>query len=153
MNVTVAVEDPRQDDIIALLDAGTRELRGIYPPEHSFLLDIDQLCTPQTTLVAARRDGALLGIGAIVAYDDWAEVKRMFVAVDARGQGIGERIIAALETQARAQGIAHLRLETGDQQLAAIRLYTRLGFGRCARFGDYPDDPIHVFMEKHLPPG
>ena len=46
-------------------------------------------------------------------------------------------------------------LETGDAQRAAIRLYERAGYTRCAAFGPYAAMPLHaiehsVFFEKRL---
>ncbi len=47
-------------------------------------------------------------------------------------------------------GIPCLRLETGIKQDAAIALYEKNGFARIGYFGDYPNDPLSVFMEKRL---
>jgi putative acetyltransferase len=56
----------------------------------------------------------------------------------------------ALERNARERGISTLRLETGIHQPEAIGLYEKLGFRKRDRFGEYPDDPVSVFMEKIL---
>ena len=58
--------------------------------------------------------------------------------------------MAALEAEARAQGLPLMRLETGDDLYPAHRLYERHGFLRCGPFGDYVDGPHSVFMEKRL---
>lgn len=41
-----------------------------------------------------------------------------------------------------------IRLATGSRQPEAIGLYTHLGYKRRGPFGDYPDDPVLLFMEK-----
>jgi putative acetyltransferase len=41
-------------------------------------------------------------------------------------------------------------LETGPDQPEALGLYERYGFARRGPYGDYPDDPLSVFMEKRL---
>jgi putative acetyltransferase len=74
------------------------------------------------------------------------------VCPEARGRGIGERLLAALEEHARSDGIPMLRGESGVHQPAALRVCERAGFVRCGPFGDYPDDPLSVFMEKQLGP-
>jgi hypothetical protein len=43
-----------------------------------------------------------------------------------------------------------LRLETGIHQSEAIGLYERFGFQRIPPFGDYQEDPLSIFFEKHL---
>jgi putative acetyltransferase len=43
-----------------------------------------------------------------------------------------------------------VRLETGTLQPEALRLYETAGFTRRGPYGDYPDDPCNVFMEKRL---
>jgi GNAT superfamily N-acetyltransferase len=69
--------------------------------------------------------------------DGDAELKRMFVIREARGQGLARRILAALEESARDAGRVRMVLETGDQQPEAIALYTSSGYELCEKFGFY----------------
>lgn len=149
----VRMEPPRQPEVAALLAASDAAAQALYPPESNHLLDLASLETPYVRFFVARRDGLAIGCGAIVlAGDGTAEIKRMFVSDDARGSGVSHALMAALEAAARAEGIAALRLETGIHSHAALRLYDRHGFARRGPFGDYWDDPLSVFMEKHLAP-
>jgi putative acetyltransferase len=64
-------------------------------------------------------------------------------------------VLARIEETARAHGRDVLRLETGDKQVAAMRLYERAGFTRCGVFGDYAALDAaalatSVFFEKRL---
>jgi putative acetyltransferase len=43
-----------------------------------------------------------------------------------------------------------LRLETGPYQHEALALYTSAGYERRGPYGDYPDDPLSVFMQKRI---
>jgi putative acetyltransferase len=43
-----------------------------------------------------------------------------------------------------------LRLETGVDQAAAIRLYEAAGYRRIPPFGPYWDDPVSLCYEKML---
>ena len=52
----------------------------------------------------------------------------MGVHPDYRGQGIGERLLAACIAKARAKGITRIELETRIDNARAIRLYEKLGF-------------------------
>ncbi|MET7615921.1 GNAT family N-acetyltransferase [Streptomyces sp. NPDC005408] len=70
--------------------------------------------------------------------DGDAELKRMYVIREARGQGLARRILAALEDDARAAGRTRMVLETGTKQPEAIALYISSGYELCAqKFGHY----------------
>lgn len=74
----------------------------------------------------------------------------MFVTPAHRGRGIGQQVLAALESRARELGYSILRLETGNGQPEAIRLYTSVGYREIPCFGEYVDDPLSICFEKHL---
>ena len=70
--------------------------------------------------------------------DGDAELKRMFVVREARGQGLARRILAMLEDDARLAGRVRMVLETGIEQPEAIALYTSSGYEPAeAKFGHY----------------
>lgn len=147
----VHAEPPGQPEVIALLEASDAAALALYPPESNHLLDLSSLEQPGVRFFVARRGGVAVGCGAVVLADDGtAEIKRMFVADEARGSGAAQAILAALEQCARAEGVVALRLETGVESHAALRLYGRQGFVRRRAFGEYWDDPLSVFMEKAL---
>jgi putative acetyltransferase len=81
---------------------------------------------------------------------EYGEIKRMFVRADARGLKIGRRLLAALEAQARREGLTVLRLETGIYQPEAHALYRAVGFSESGPYGGYAPDPLSIFMEKRL---
>jgi putative acetyltransferase len=147
----IAQEHPDQPDIVAMLAQLDAYFGALYPAESNHLMDVRSLCLPGVVFLVAR-DGAgrALGCGALVARGDYAEVKRMFVAPAARGQGAGGRLLAEIVARARAAGFASLKLETGIKQPEAIALYERDGFAYCAPFGDYVPDPLSHFMSKEL---
>jgi ribosomal protein S18 acetylase RimI-like enzyme len=66
-----------------------------------------------------------------------AELKRMYVSPLLRGKGLGRRLLAALEAEARALGARRVVLETGVRQLAALALYRATGFQPIPLFGEY----------------
>jgi GNAT superfamily N-acetyltransferase len=72
--------------------------------------------------------------------DGDAEIKRMFVIREARGQGLARRILAALEDSARAAGRRRMVLETGTEQPEAIALYISSGYVPITKFGLYRFD-------------
>jgi putative acetyltransferase len=131
---------------------------SIYPPENYHALDAAEFARDEVTLLVARSDdGTAVGMAALVEEHEgdgagFGELKRMFVHGAARGTGVGRALLDAVETLARDRGIRTLRLETGEPQADAVRLYERAGFVRIAPFGEYVTDPTSLCMEKPLSP-
>jgi len=149
--VDIALESPRQADILALLNDGDNAALALYPAENYYGLDVDALEKPDTALLVARVEGVALGTAALVDNrDGTAELKRMFVSPAARGLGIASALLAAVEARARSLGAATVLLETGHPQVAAIALYEKHGYQHIPRFGQYVGDPTSVCMEKRL---
>jgi putative acetyltransferase len=147
----VALESPRQPDVRRLVDALDAEMTLLYPPESTHLMDIEALCSPAVRFLVARLDGDAVGCGAL-RHDaaGYGEVKRMYVRPGARGRHVGRVILERIEREARAAGLAYLRLEAGHRQPVALGLYRSAGFRERGPFGDYPADPLSVFLEKDL---
>ena len=148
--VEIAEEDPDQPAVVALIRAADAYLDGLYPPEENYLLDIAQLKVPGVTFLVARVKGEVVGCGAMVRYAGYGEIKRMFVAPDRRGYGIGRQLIQRLEQAAAAANLALLRLETGTRQPEALGLYRAEGYVARGPFGDYRAGAFNLFMEKRL---
>ncbi len=74
-------------------------------------------------------NGALIGTGGLIQEDaETGRIVRMSVAKDARGRGIGKRLVAQLESAARARGYRRLVCETTEGWTDAIALYIATGF-------------------------
>ncbi len=148
----IAFETADQPDVHALIEELDTYLYSLYPPENVYALDISSLTQPNVLFAVARAtDGAPLGCAAIVVTPAFGEVKRMYVRPTARGQGVARRLLETLEDAARGQGCRSLMLETGPTMPEALALYERLGYKHRGAFGDYPEDPLSVFMAKTLP--
>lgn len=148
--IIVEAADPRHPEASALLRASHALMESLFPPEDNFFLDIDALCAPDIRFFAARSTARIVGTGALALRDGYGEVKSMFVAEAARGQGVADALLRQIEDEARARALPCLRLETGNLLHAAHKLYARHGFARRGPFGDYPDAPSSIFMEKQL---
>jgi DNA-binding MarR family transcriptional regulator/GNAT superfamily N-acetyltransferase len=89
-------------------------------------------------LVASLR-GDPIACGAIKLHGrEPAELKRMWVAPDARGLGLGRRMLAALETWAADHGAHAVRLETNRSLVEAIAMYRSSGYREVPAFNDEP---------------
>ena len=149
--IVVRPESPDQPEVAAFLAASDAHAQELYPPESNHLVDLATLTAPNARFFVARRGGNAIGCGALLVADDgWGEVKRMWVAPEARGQGVGRKLLETIEAVARESELTMLRLETGIRQPEAIALYRSCGFTECEPFGHYRPDPLSLFMEKRL---
>jgi putative acetyltransferase len=154
----IRVESPDHPGVAGLLADLDAYLAGLYAPEDNHILDVQALRAPDVTMLAAWVDGEPVGCGAVrrmpaEAETDgapYAEIKRMFVVPSARGQGVAGRVLARLESIVAAEGFARSLLETGRDQLVALRVYERCGYVRRGPFGGYPDNGLSLFYEKRL---
>jgi putative acetyltransferase len=151
--IDIGPEDPRQPDVRRMIAESDAYMQALYPSESNHLVDADALATSDTVFLVARRNGELLGSVAFrVITPGHAEMKRMFVRAEARGSGLGRRLLEALEDVARQKHISRISLETGIRQPEAIGLYRASGYQDCLPFGTYRDDPLSLFMTKRLRP-
>lgn len=149
--INVAIESVDQPDVRGLIAELDAYQTALYPPESNHLLDITALKAPHVLFAVARdANQTAVGCGAVVLLDGYGELKRMFVPPEQRGRGIAKAIMAHLEVLSAQRACYLLRLETGILQTDAHGLYARAGYVRCGRYGDYPDDPLSVFMEKRI---
>lgn len=149
----VAEDDPRNPDVIALLERHLEFARGVTPPEDVHALDLDGLLDPKVVFFSLRDEGTLLGIGAIKELDEThMELKSIHTAEEARGNGVGRTVVDHLLQVARDRGAQRVSLETGsmDAFAASRALYTRLGFVECGPFADYEPSRSSTFMTLEL---
>lgn len=151
----VRLDDGEAQRLIAALN---EELAARYPEEgaNHFRLDADEVAPGRGAFLVARDDaGAVLGCGAVRLVPEIgpgvAEVKRMYTAPAARGQGVAGRVLAELERIAGGElGATRMLLETGVRQPEAIRVYERAGYARVAAYGEYVGSALSVCMSKSL---
>lgn len=79
-----------------------------------------------------------------------AEIKRVYVVPEARGQanGISDFLLKQLELHAVDRGWKTLRLQTSKNMVAANRFYERQEYGLIKNYGEYVDSESAVSYEK-----
>ena len=105
---------------------------------------------PSGGLLVALEGTDLLGCVAVRRFDaETAEMKRLFVAPNGRGRGLGGRLVDGIIGIARDIGYRAIRLDTLPTQQAAQRLYLLRGF---APIPPYRHNPIpgSQFLEMSL---
>jgi putative acetyltransferase len=140
-------DDSNFQELVKLLDLELQERDG---EEHLFYATLNKTNTLNYVIVAYDQD-EVIGCGALRAYsNDVMEVKRMFVPLHKRGQGIASTILSALEIWCRELGIKKCILETGKNQPEAIALYKKNLYTIIPNFGKYEGVENSVCFEKEL---
>lgn len=105
---------------------------------------------PNGAFVVATREDDVVGCGGIQFLDgDRAEIKRMWVGAQARGLGLGKRILAHLEGEINASGRATVVLDTNQSLTEAIAMYRSRGYELIDRYNDNPY--AQLWFAKSLP--
>jgi ribosomal protein S18 acetylase RimI-like enzyme len=84
-------------------------------------------------ITLVERDGALMGLIETEDRADHLYIANVAVAEARQGQGLGRRLVAHAERQARERGFSEVRLMTNALYEVNIRLYEFLGFEIYAR--------------------
>jgi putative acetyltransferase len=148
--------DPDSAEARRLIAMSDALLSSLYPVESNHLEDVESLLLPNVRFLGIRDADTLVACGAVKLMDDdgvYGEIKRVFVIPEARGHGHARRMMQALESILRTEGLDLARLETGIEQPEALGLYRALGYRERGPFGSYSTDPLSVFMEKSLSEG
>ncbi|MCU0512458.1 MAG: GNAT family N-acetyltransferase [Anaerolineae bacterium] len=97
--------------------------------------------------VVARADDGELAGGAVVEVDaGWHFLDTLWVAADRRGQGLGRRLLSAVEQVSRQQGVGRLWLMTTDFQ--ALPFYRRAGYTVLAQQPDRPPGHTLYYLAR-----
>jgi DNA-binding MarR family transcriptional regulator/ribosomal protein S18 acetylase RimI-like enzyme len=151
--VRVGLVDPRlpvaQYCLTAYFEELGRRFETGFDPARSISADHAELTLPAGLLLVATLRSEPVGCGALKLHGSGpAEIKRMWVSPDARGLGLGRRLLAELERTAAAHDATAVRLETNRNLTEAIALYRSSGFEEVPAFNTEPY--AHHWFEKSL---
>lgn len=92
-----------------------------------------------------------VGCGALKEYEESTiEIKRMFVSIGQRGNGIAGTILKELEHWAKELDYKRCILETGDKMIEAICLYKKHAFTIIPNYGQYTGIASSICFEKNI---
>lgn len=91
-----------------------------------------------TLLALARRGAEAVGCGGLRTVGDVGELTKVYVVPRARGTGVGDAVVGAIEGAARDRGLRQVRLDTRADLPAPARLYRRLGYREVSPWHDGP---------------
>lgn len=103
--------------------------------------EADSYRPPQGQFLVAWSDEMPVACVALKRLDaTTGEVKRLWVADVARGQGLSRRMMQVIEAEARTMGLRSLKLETNHVLAEALALYRATGWTDTDPFTDLPAD-------------
>ena len=124
----------------ATFEAEMKHLPGCFSP-------------PQGALLVAEENGRIAGCVALRELRNGAcEMKRMFVAPEFHGRGVGQALARAVIERAKDLGYSKMMLDTGPAQREAQGLYRKIGFKDVEPYYDLSPQLRDwlVFMELDL---
>ena len=150
--VTIRHEDANSPDArwcleqyLAFID---ERFEGGYDPGKAAPAEADAFMPPGGIFLVARKDGQPVGCGGLKRNASTiGEIKRVWVSEEARGAGLGQRLLEALEAHARELGYRRIRLDTNNSLTEAQALYLKNGYREVPPFNDDPY-PDHWFEKK-----
>ena len=128
--------------------AYTKYIERIGKPPAPMLDDYAALIAAGAVSLWTDPDGTIAAVVVLQAGPDHLLLDNVAVAPDRQGQGLGRRLIAFAEAEARRLGHAELRLYTHATMTENIALYRRLGFIETGRADQAGYD--RVFMTKRV---
>jgi DNA-binding MarR family transcriptional regulator/GNAT superfamily N-acetyltransferase len=115
-----------------------RSTRGFDPSVGATALP-HEVRPPAGQFFVAYLHGEAIGCGAVKHHGDApAEIKRMWIAPQARGLGLGRRLLEKLEACALAGGARVAHIETSAVLTEALALYRSAGWIEVPPFNDEP---------------
>ncbi len=141
--VRISLVDPEHADARYCLAQYAQELNRrsarTFDPRVGATARPEEVRPPAGAFFVAYRHGEPIGCGAVKHHRDApAEIKRMWIAPQARGLGLGRRLLSTLEACARDGGAASARIETNSDLAEALALYTSAGWEQVEAFNDEP---------------
>jgi len=131
-------EPPGRD----LLDEMLSHLNEIYPgraQNPGSVTHPEQMVAPHGVfLIGYDEEERAVACGGLRPLKDEgvAEIKRLYVADDARSRGCGRALLEALEDAARALGYERVRLDSGPEQAHGQALFAAAGYEPIAKYND-----------------
>ena len=150
LSLKVVRTDSSHSDFQKLVEVLNQELLIRDGEEHSFYAQFNQIDSLKHVVLVYQKDKPV-GCGSIKPFSEKAaEVKRMFVLEEYRGQGIAQAVLKELEKWALELGFSECVLETGKKQVEAIRLYQKSGYFQIPNYGQYQGIENSICMKKTI---
>ena len=115
-------------------DEGLDHLSGYYDdPGRAYYVLVDE-----DVLIGG------IGLAEFNGFDKCCELQKLYLSDEAKGQGLGYKMIKYIEDKARELGYEQMYLETHTNLEAAIHIYKKMGYSLIGR----PKCVVHSTMNR-----
>lgn len=144
--VIVEFDDQFAEDFGRLNYEWIEKSYGVEEHDHEVLdHPLTSVIEPGGQIFFAIKGASAIGTVAMIPYGERCfELAKMAVAPEARGHGVGDKLMAACVEFARSMEAESIILESNTKQEAAIRLYRKFGFV------EVPLDPNSHFVRANI---
>ena len=130
--VAVSIEPPDSADARECLASYFEDLRVRFGFQ-----DRGSAADGEQIFLIARRNGKPIGCCALhIKGPRLGEIKRLWMHGEARGLGLGRRMLREVEALARSRGLTRLQLDTHASLVEAQSLYKSAGYVEVAPYND-----------------
>lgn len=150
MSAASSIREARQDDLDALIELENICFVVDRLSRRSFLR---WLKGEQCIFLVATSGNQLLGYGLVLLHSGTrlARLYSIAVAPEARGRGLAQKLLTALEEAAEKEGRFFMRLEVAKENRVAARLYEKFGYSVFDEWEDYYEDHADALrMQKRI---
>lgn len=149
-NITVVKTTSENPDFISLIKTFDNFLWERYPELKKEYWG-NNVIEYNSNVILIYLDSKAVASGCFKKYNtNSVELKRMFVAPEARGLGLAQLVIKELETLATDQGFETMILETLHKQTEAISLYQKVGFKIIENYEPYVGLSNSICMSRSI---
>ena len=141
--------------LAALEEFGANRAGTVYfDPTTDHLFELFEQ-TPRSSYYVAERDGVLIGGAGIFPTEglpaDTCELVKMYLSADARGLGLGRKMIGTCLEIAAETGYRQVYLETMPELKKAVSVYEKFGFSFLdAPMGNSGHNGCDIWMLKKI---
>ena len=150
-DIVISVEPPDAPESRRLLErfeAEKREREDDFDEAGAIRLAPEELMPPTGAFLVARYRGRAVGCGGVRRLGpDLGELRRLYVAPEARSLGVGRWLFEAMEEAARRIGYRTVRLDTHPALTEARQMFEELGYREIPAYNDNPNAGAWYEME------
>lgn len=94
--------------------------------------------------------GFIIGLIEIERNQFFGHIITIEVMTQYRRKGVAQRLLREIETGIKNQGINECRLEVREDNIAAIKLYEKIGYKKIAKLENYYQTAHGIYLRKRL---
>jgi ribosomal-protein-alanine acetyltransferase len=124
--------------------------REAFSKHHIASLLTDYNCISLVAKIDGKIVGFIIGIMHIERNTLTGHILTIDVSPPYRRRGIAQMLLQKIEEIFKEKGVKSCRLEVREDNIAALKLYQKLGYKRVAKLENYYEDAHGIYFRKEL---